>query len=398
MALSDLDVKQKYVGTGFQTTFAITFDFETTSQIKVVLTDNTGAESLQIEGGGSDYTLTGSGPDNVEMNVAPAADEFLTVYRDAGDMNQPDAFTSPTGLNARMDDIYRHLQELDEKADRSFKGKVSTATADFELPEVVADKYLGWNTGGTALENKNPIAGDTGATGAAGATGATGATGAAGTNGATGPAGPAGTDGLIVALASQAEAEAGVEATKGMTALRTANAIEAQIAATAAFIALEARMTAAEQSMSVLSSRLAAVEGSFQITHATGDQRLLNNTANEDMTGKDAPDVGRGNRCELNPVGAKSAEVIIEIFRKDDAEVRFTRHYMELHNVDGTWYLSERDEVLVTGNPSGLTFNITTGVGNVVLLNYTSDNMTGGNYSLDSKIRWQIREISATSV
>ena len=72
-------------------------------------------------------------------------------------MNQPDAFTSPTGLNARMDDIYRHLQELEEKADRSFKGKGSTATADFELPEVVADKYLGWNTGGTALENKNPI-------------------------------------------------------------------------------------------------------------------------------------------------------------------------------------------------------------------------------------------------
>lgn len=54
--------------------------------------------------------------------------------------------------------------------------------------------------------------------------GATGPTGAAGATGATGPAGA---DGIFSAVASQAEAEAGTENTKGMTALRTAEAIAA---------------------------------------------------------------------------------------------------------------------------------------------------------------------------
>ncbi len=396
MALSDLDVKQKYAGTGSQTTFPITFDFEDTSQIVVVLVDNAGAETVQTIT--THYSLTGAGPDNVEMNTAPASDEFLVVYRDSGDINQPDNFSTPSGLNDRLDDIYRHLQELDEKADRALKNPISTDISNAELPVPSADQYLGWNSGGTALENKAAIQGPTGPQGPAGADGADGADGATGPQGPTGPAGPQGTDGLITALASQAEAEAGVENTKGMTALRTSEAIEAQIADTSAHIALAARVTQAEANISSLSARLGAVEGSFQISNAVGEQRLLNNTAAEDMVGSDSPDVGRGNRCELNPVGAKSAELIIEVFRKDDAEVRFTRHYMELHNVDGTWYLSERDEVLVTGNPSGLTFGITTDVSNVVLLNYTSDNMVGGNYSLDSKIRWQVREIPATSV
>lgn len=48
-----------------------------------------------------------------------------------------------------------------------------------------------------------------------------------GNRGATGAAGTNGTDGVITALASQAEAEAGSENTKGMTPLRTSQAITA---------------------------------------------------------------------------------------------------------------------------------------------------------------------------
>jgi hypothetical protein len=45
--------------------------------------------------------------------------------------------------------------------------------------------------------------------------------------GPTGPQGPAGADGIFTAIASQAEAEAGAENTKGMTPLRVAEAIAA---------------------------------------------------------------------------------------------------------------------------------------------------------------------------
>ena len=393
MSLADLDVKQKYAGTGSQTTFAINFDFGDTAQIKVVLVDNVGAETLLTIT--THYTLTGSGPDNVEMVTAPDADQFLVVYRDAGDINQPDSYTTPvssSALNARLDDIYRHLQELDEKAARAFTARISTALTNLELPVPSSDLYLGWNTAATDLENKTAVAGATGATGAAGATGATGSIGLTGSTGA---------NGFFSALASKIEAEAGTDNTKGMSPLRVAEAIIAQIAATPSHVAALASIATNVLNIAINSSKIAKMEGSFVSTLNTGQQALLNNTATKDMEGHDVlpfPDTGRGGRCELSPVGAKSAEVTFEVFRKDDAETRFTKHYLELHYINGTWYLSERDELLIIGNPSGMTFGITTNGAGVVLLNYTSDNMVGGNYDVTSTIRWQIRELSATTI
>jgi len=64
-----------------------------------------------------------------------------------------------------------------------------------------------------------------------GATGPTGPQGPTGATGATGPQGPAGADGIFSAIATKAEAEAGTENTKGMTALRVSEAIAVQAAA-----------------------------------------------------------------------------------------------------------------------------------------------------------------------
>ncbi len=67
--------------------------------------------------------------------------------------------------------------------------------------------------------------GPTGATGPQGAQGDVGATGTTGATGPTGPQGPAGADGVFSAIASQVEAEAGTDNVKGMTPLRTKEAI-----------------------------------------------------------------------------------------------------------------------------------------------------------------------------
>ena len=400
MAVSDLDVKAVYNGTGLLTTFAIPFDYAGTDQIKVVLVDNTGAESQVNEGAGAnEYQV--SAP-NIVMGTAPAADEKLVVYRDSGDIDQPDNLGNYNALTIenRLDDIIRHIQELDEELARAIKAQISTTLAAFEVPEPVADKYLGWNSGGTALENKDSVAGPTGPQGPAGPAGADGADGADGAVGPTGPTGPAGSDGIFSQIASQAESEAATDNTKGMTPLRVKQAVESYLSTLSDFVALQSQVNTADSNINLLSSRLSAIEGSFQVTHAVGQQRLENNSLTIDMEGADvlATRAGRGNRCELNPVGATSAELIMEIFRKDDAETRFSRHYLELHNIEGTWYLAERDEILIAGAMSGVTFAITTDGDGVVLLNYSSDNMTGGNYSNDSYIRWQIREIPATVV
>jgi len=70
-----------------------------------------------------------------------------------------------------------------------------------------------------------------------GVKGLTGDQGIAGNAGATGAKGDTGAAGVFSDIASQAEAEAGVESTKGMTSLRTAQAITAQMASDVATIA-----------------------------------------------------------------------------------------------------------------------------------------------------------------
>jgi hypothetical protein len=63
-------------------------------------------------------------------------------------------------------------------------------------------------------------------TGPTGPQGPQGPQGATGPTGATGATGPAGADGIFSEIASQAEAEAGTDNTKGMTPLRTKQEIE----------------------------------------------------------------------------------------------------------------------------------------------------------------------------
>jgi hypothetical protein len=239
-----------------------------------------------------------------------------------------------------------------------------------------------------------------GAKGDQGVTGATGAAGATGATGAQGSAGAAGANGIFSEIASQAEAEAGAENTKGMTSLRVKNAIDAQVGALrdTNFPALASRVTTAEGLIASISNRLTQVEGTSQVSRATGSQRLLNNqTSPVALLGKDAPgNSGAGNKLQLNPAGATSAQVVVELFRKDDLEVRATRMYLELHYIEGTWYLGIKNIVTLIGEDTGVVFSVTQDGDDVAQISYESDDMAGGNYSSSSYIRYMIEEIPAT--
>lgn len=432
MTVINTDTKNTYNGDGLNVTFAIPFAYisgEASTVTVVTLIEADGTRVLQVEGGGADYTLDPAGvaPVNVIMAVAPAADETLEVKRvspetqntnlDSGGTNTP---YSPIAVENQLDRHTMRLQELLDEVDRveALIGVTPTSqntlindwtgATSYTDKQIVIDAPSGRLYRATSTHvsggdfNTDLVAGkwtlvlNTGDTGAKGATGDKGAQGDQGIQGVAGAAGAAGADGVFSQIASQAEAEAGTNNSKGMTPLRTKQSLSTLLAGITTFTDLETKVSTLETNINKLSSRLGAIEGSFQITHAVGEQRLLNNSANIDMIGKDSADVGRGNRCELNPEGAKSAEVLFEIFRKTSTGVRFTRFFMELHFIDDTWYLAEINEILINGDPSGVTFDITTDVDDVVLINYTSDNM-GGVFDSDSKIRWQIREIPATS-
>lgn len=241
------------------------------------------------------------------------------------------------------------------------------------------------------------VKGIPGATGDKGAKGDTGATGPKGDAGATGGNGA---DGLITAIASQGEAEAGTENTKAMTPLRTeqnfnVNIGEYDTALKAATITpLTSRVAANEADIIVL-------QNSLSLNFLTGQQPLENNVvAAIDIEGSDYGPNGGGAKLELNNTGAKSARFRVEMYRKDDAEERFNISYLELHFIEATstWVIGRETTTVLVGDLDGVTFGVTqtnpaAGV-YVAQVNYISDNMVGGNYSGDSTIKFVMQEMS----
>jgi len=242
-----------------------------------------------------------------------------------------------------------------------------------------------------------------------GVDGPQGVVGPAGADGAIGAAGPAGADGVFTEIASQLEAETGADNTKGMSPLRTSQAITAQTLATVAQVAtntaniatLQTSVTTLQNLTADLDSRVTVLETISPLSRILGEQKILNNTLVAiDIEGADAAPDGAGARFEIHSSGAKSARVHIEIYREDDAEVLFTTCVLLLHLVNDVWYAERENTTIIVGNPDGVVFGITTTeplagvfVGQV---NYTSSNMVGGNYKDESKVKYSIQELSDT--
>ncbi|MEQ8356740.1 MAG: hypothetical protein RH942_14450 [Kiloniellaceae bacterium] len=261
MTISTTTAKSRYAGDGATASFPTGFKFLDNAQVRVILRAADGSESLWTEG--SEYSLSGAGAPGggtVEVETSPtdhtpAAGETLVVKLSVPPLQETSlplggAFPS-TAVEAMADLAALRDQQIEEALSRAPKLKESTALADIQLPEPEAGWLVGWNSGGTGLENIAPPAdgadgadgrtvlngsgapaagqgsdgdfyidtaatalygpkaagawggatsllGPQGATGAAGATGATGATGAAGANGTDGADGTDGTDGKTV--------------------------------------------------------------------------------------------------------------------------------------------------------------------------------------------------------
>ncbi len=238
------------------------------------------------------------------------------------------------------------------------------------------------------------IKGDTGEQGVAGPQGVKGDTGLTGATGANGA------DGIFSEIASQVEAEAGVNDTKGMTPLKTKQAFDVQ------FAAFEnnfntVTVPAFEDRLDVVEAKVAAIENATELVNASGQQPLLNaQLLPEEILGSDYGSSGKGNRWELNSVGAKSARIRAEIYRKDDTETRFSVAHLEMHFLSSTnqWVIGRTSTTVLVGEDDGVVFSVATTspsagiyVGQV---SYTSDDMAGGNYDAGSYVKFLLEEIS----
>ena len=160
---SELNRKQ-YAGNGVTTSFAtspVVF-FDSSDLDVYVVTTATGAATLLTET--TDYTVSGGDGSTGTVSLAglygaPSASQTLVIVRNvpltqATDFVQNDASDAEVQEDA-LDKLTMADQQLSARLDRSFTladSDVSGASLTVPTPE--ANSLVGWNSAGTALENK----------------------------------------------------------------------------------------------------------------------------------------------------------------------------------------------------------------------------------------------------
>lgn len=160
MSLSDLDVKKIYPGDGSTTSFAITADFDSNSEIKVIVRDEGESPPTEtLKTLGTDYSISSG---NVVFVTAPASDQKVMIIREnpltqAVDLIGSGALGVET-LESSLDKLTKITQELSERVDRSAKlpetypNEGSGSISELFLGEPSASKLLRWNSSANALE------------------------------------------------------------------------------------------------------------------------------------------------------------------------------------------------------------------------------------------------------
>lgn len=164
MTLSSTTTRVSYNGDGSTASFSTSFSFLANADVVVVLRDADGDETTWVLG--TQYTLSGAGTgsagtvtvDTSPTDYTPASGETLTILRrPALTQNSAlplgGAFPSTT-VEQALDRQTMISQRLDEELDRTPKFALTSTAADVTFPDPSADKVIGWNAGGTDLENK----------------------------------------------------------------------------------------------------------------------------------------------------------------------------------------------------------------------------------------------------
>jgi hypothetical protein len=155
-----------YTGTGVQVDYPFTFKAFTTADIYAVkLTIATGVETVLALT--TDYTVALNDDQNnnpggiLTMNSALSSAYQLTISTVIANL-QPTDLTNqgafyPATITDALDRATIQIQQLAEENDRALMIPISTTGISTELPIPSADQYIGWDSAGTALENKSVV-------------------------------------------------------------------------------------------------------------------------------------------------------------------------------------------------------------------------------------------------
>lgn len=165
MALSTTTRQTWHAGDGVTTVYPYAFEIAADSELEVVTrVITTGVETTLVLT--TDYTVSGEGVatgGNVTLVTALPATKQMTIrgklpLTQTTSLNNQGAYYAKTHENA-FDRRVGVDQQQQHEINRCLKLPVSInpSTYDPELPVPSADKVIGWNAAGTALENKTEI-------------------------------------------------------------------------------------------------------------------------------------------------------------------------------------------------------------------------------------------------
>jgi hypothetical protein len=172
MALANTTVKSTYQGDAVTVAFAIPFTIlvNDSSEVKVYVRDESVStlvtETLQVEGGGQDYTLTGASPPGtpfnttVTFNVAPASTSKIVIIRSFPltqtlDLEEGGDFPAES-FETALDRIAGQVQEVKEFITRMPYLRASEQFGSTELDHVDANDLIIVNDDNDGFEFRSP--------------------------------------------------------------------------------------------------------------------------------------------------------------------------------------------------------------------------------------------------
>ena len=164
ITISDTEPRVQYTATSGQTSFSVPFEFFTVNDIKVyngtsLLSYNASPSSA------SQYSVTGagvSGGGSITLGGGATLNDIITISRDLAIARSTDFPTSGAfqidSLNTELDKIIAMCQQLERDLKFSPRAAATTSnTFGLTFPNLVANKILTVNSGGTALELTHDI-------------------------------------------------------------------------------------------------------------------------------------------------------------------------------------------------------------------------------------------------
>jgi len=392
--ITTTNTESVYVQAGAVTNFPITFEFVDIPDIKLYLDDVPTAIVF-------DNALA---PTAVVIIPAPAIGVEIKIKRETPKVQPTDLVDNAN--EDQLDRIVQMVQEIEVPAAAPAAETSPSILVDWEPNTEYVEGQLIFDTGGEryykatqdftsdgVIISADIMAGylelfNQGEQGETGPQGPQGLQGIAGNDGNDGANGAQGADGIFSEIASQAEAEAGVNNTKGMTPLRFAQALAVQILAY-----INPIINSVNANALAIANNLAEInllKQNFGDTYGlySGSQKIGNNVGPLDLS------ADNGDALLFNSNGTEL--VNIELYVRRGAE-RFSSFGVVLQYVAGVWKISRKETFVLeeTLEMDGFTLSLDQ-TGPEVQLQYTTDALAGAFDPNENYVAWQAKEFPIT--